>query len=859
MNLYQPIISGSLEVSGSVTINGTLRVLSGSILGTASIAENSLLLGGLNSGSFQSTSSFSSFSGSLSTRLVTDEANIATNTAASASFAAQSASLSTRLTTDESNFTSLSSSFATTSGSISGRVTLIEGQYATTGSNNFTKPQQISDVSNAISFTSTASLYTNGGLRVSKDSYVSGTAYFNNVVVYGTSSIQYITSSQVNFGTNIITVNTDTPAVRFGGLAVFDSGSTQLTGSMLWDSEKNNWIYSNPSGSTYSGGMIISGPRNTGSLGNEQGTTSCALMMGQGGDHITSSAIFSYGNATCFYGTTVINNSGAASFASCLSTGGSFYSYIAGQTALRTYTKAANVEISSYQSDNGSPFTKTTDIVANADSGVASQMRLLTAAAGGNPTTALTIASSGASIFASQVCAPTVVASTCLAVRAGSATLVANNIAGAASNNHFAMQRNDAQYASIGLNGSDNFTIFGTSTSCPRLTIDGSGLIGIGTTTPARTLEVCGNNTPPLRLTNSGGNVGIEFITGGGYYNWRAGSQLAIGNSFEITPSTAAGGTTFTTPALLVTSGGNVGIGCTSPGDVLTVGGNATISTAGNTTLKVNGTSGVPGLALSNSSSTDYIYGGVGSVSNIAIAPGDVYAMRVYAAGCVVCIGGTVCTPRLNINTSLTTPLSVASPGYSNAALSYAGASSASGYSTLRARVDGTYGWELDHFGSTYPTSDYGVPNGTALINILNGPMILGTNNNSKFIICANGNINMCCSLYVSSTITASGRIQGSSFTTGTCTFAATSAGTNYDITGPGSGRWLASVNTNAVYHWNGVLALTFFDSADFGVNILTCGSYATAASVSIVNSGSSLRFCFSQNVGNVTVNYLAF
>lgn len=539
----------------------------------------------------------------------------------------------------------------------------------------------------------------------------------------------------------------------------------------------------------------------------------------------------------------------------------------------------------------------------------------------------------GTACFSGQICASTVVASTCLAVRAGSATLVANNIAGAASNNHFAMQRNDAQYASIGLNGSDNFTIFGTSTSCPRLTIDGSGLIGIGTTTPARTLEVCGNNTPPLRLTNLGGNVGIELITGGGYYNWRVGSQLAIGNSFEITPSTAAGGTTFTTPSLLVTSGGNVGIGCTSPGDVLTVGGNATISTASNTTLKINGTAGVPGLAFSNASSTNYIYGGVGSVANIAISPGDVYAMRVYAAGCVACLGGTMCARQFSstftadgdnmaifinnastysygaggvfigsstahdclnlsggngaliirngssIYTSAisyngtayfcnklgigvpnpTALLHVAPYCYSNAALTYNAPGNASGYSTLRARVDQTYGFELDHFGSTYPASDYGQPNGTALINILNGPMILGTNNNSKFIICANGNINMCCSLYVSSTITAGGRIQGSSFTTGTCTFAATSAGTNYDLTWPGSGRWLASVNTNSTYHWNGILALNFFDSADYSVNILTCGGYSTNAAFSIVGSGQVLRMCFSQNVGNVTVNYLNF
>jgi hypothetical protein len=191
-------------------------------------------------------------------------------------------------------FNTVSQSFATTSGSLSGRVSIVEGQDATTGSNTFTGVQYISEASNAISFTSTASLYTDGGLRVAKDSFVSGTAYFNNIIVYGTSSIEYITSSQVDIGANIITVNTDTPAVRFGGLSVFDSGSTQLTGSMLWDSETNHWVYSNPSGSSYSGGMIMSGPR-AASLGTEQGTTNNALMKGQGGDHITSSQMIDDG------------------------------------------------------------------------------------------------------------------------------------------------------------------------------------------------------------------------------------------------------------------------------------------------------------------------------------------------------------------------------------------------------------------------------------------------------------------------------------------------------------------------------------------------------------------------------------
>jgi hypothetical protein len=201
---------------------------------------------------------------------------------------------------------------------ISASLLRISSSYASTGSNTFTGAQFISDTSNAISFTSTASLYSNGGLRVQGNSFVSGTAYFNNIVVYGTSSIQYITSSQVNVGSNIITVNTDTPSVRFGGLSVFDSGSTGLTGSIFWDSELNRWIYVNASGSgggaTYGGGMFISGPRNSVGIGCEQGTTACRLLVGQGGDHLTSSLVYHDSAKTCFYGTSYISSSGEAIF-----------------------------------------------------------------------------------------------------------------------------------------------------------------------------------------------------------------------------------------------------------------------------------------------------------------------------------------------------------------------------------------------------------------------------------------------------------------------------------------------------------------------------------------------------------------
>jgi hypothetical protein len=277
MILNSPYITGSLTVTGNIIASGSITI-SGSIASSsyAVSASEAAQLQGLGSASFAPASTFNTVS---------------------QSFATTSASLSTRVTNEEATssvLTSASSSFATMSGSLSTRVTIIEGQDATTGSNTFTGPQHMSDVSNAISFTSTASLYTDGGFRVAKDSFVSGTAYFNNITVYGTSSIQYITSSQVNIGSNIITVNTDTPAIRFGGLSVFDSGSTGLTGSLFWDSEKNHWVYANPSGSTYSGGMLMSGPRSS-ALGDEQGTLNNYVMKGQGGDHITSSQIIDDG------------------------------------------------------------------------------------------------------------------------------------------------------------------------------------------------------------------------------------------------------------------------------------------------------------------------------------------------------------------------------------------------------------------------------------------------------------------------------------------------------------------------------------------------------------------------------------
>ena len=118
-----------------------------------------------------------------------------------------------------------------------------------------------------------------------------------------------------------------------------------------------------------------------------------------------------------------------------------------------------------------------------------------------------------------------------------------------------------------------------------RLTSTG---LGIGTSSPARKLHAYITTGPVARFQTSGSNAATEYVPGaidgsGTIFNWVIGAQYNISNAFEITPSTAAGGLTFSTPAFVVQSGGNVGIGTTSPISKLTVNGNIDVGSASNT------------------------------------------------------------------------------------------------------------------------------------------------------------------------------------------------------------------------------------------------------------------------------------
>lgn len=282
------VVSGSIELTG--TIDGIdLSSLSSSLNTRISSIESS-------------TTSLNSFTSSASGRLNAIETSTGSlngftssiNTTIKSKLDTEGVisgssqiilSGTTGFSTVSASLSSLSSSISITNFNQDGRLTSIEGKtgsFATTGSNNFVGNQTIT-----------------GSLVITQ-----------NLQVLGSSSFLYVTSSQLNVSSSTISVNIFEPAERFGGLKVYDSGSSAATASLLWDSLNNRFVYQNVDGASYNGAVLIGGPRNSGSLGDEPLLTSGKIPKSVGGDHIDNSIMSEVGgNAIAISGGLVITGS----------------------------------------------------------------------------------------------------------------------------------------------------------------------------------------------------------------------------------------------------------------------------------------------------------------------------------------------------------------------------------------------------------------------------------------------------------------------------------------------------------------------------------------------------------------------
>jgi hypothetical protein len=214
-------------------------------------------------------------------------------------------------------------------------INLKTGSYATTGSNTFFGTQTYS-----------------------------GSVYIaNDLIVQGSSSIQYISASSVSIGTNIVQLNTANPSVRFAGLTIIDSGSIGGSGSFLYDSVQDEFIFVHRgNGTNVTSSHFVLGPETYDSLGNETYLTTNTIPKGTGKEHLIDSCIIDDGTTTCIKnnlvgtgtisGTTIYGSTAVCSpvgkFTSCIDAGTGTFSGTLTDKATNISADGAGVVLQGY-------------------------------------------------------------------------------------------------------------------------------------------------------------------------------------------------------------------------------------------------------------------------------------------------------------------------------------------------------------------------------------------------------------------------------------------------------------------------------------------------------------------------------
>jgi hypothetical protein len=195
------------------------------------------------------------------------------------------------------------------------------------------------------SYARTASVVTDSNVAfLDQNNTFTGTNQtFTNIIVNGTGSFSYfesVTGSAKIIGDAYIILNNNTPAERYAGVVVQDSGSAGVTASLEFDGQTNDWFYeySDDGGATTDHGVVLFGPEyNT--KGSPTYPTSNRLVKGNGDHHIVDSSITDNGTTVStslpFTSTQITASSGFK---------GNLVGNVTGTATTASYVEGSNVD-----------------------------------------------------------------------------------------------------------------------------------------------------------------------------------------------------------------------------------------------------------------------------------------------------------------------------------------------------------------------------------------------------------------------------------------------------------------------------------------------------------------------------------